>query len=163
MKRFFLLMIAGLFMTACGNQPKQHTDSVVDTYTIEQLAVEPLVYEGQTVRFEGVIDHMCRHSGDKMRVAQVDNNTFSMQVMLGDMMDQFSLEHEGAEVIITGVLHTAIRNLDELEDDQHDHGDDDHDHDHACDSTEEAIKRMAEKGISPDIRPYVELIAFEVK
>ena len=160
MKRFLLLMIAGLLMTACGSQPQQQAESVVNTYTIEQLAVEPLVYEGQTVRFEGVIDHMCRHSGDKMRVAQVDNDTYSMQVMLGDMMDQFSQEHEGAGVVITGVLQTAIRNLDELEEDHHD---DDHDHDHACDSTEEAIRRMAEKGISPDIRPYVELIAFEVK
>ncbi len=161
MKRLFLLMVAGLIMTACGNQTQQQAESVVNTYTIEQLAVDPLVYEGQTVRFEGVIDHMCRHSGDKMRVAQVDNDTYSMQVMLGDMMNEFTQEHEGAQVVITGVLHTAIRNLDELGEDHHDHGDDDHDH--ACDSTEEAIKRMAEKGISPDIRPYVELMAFELK
>ena len=162
MKRLFLLMVAGLIMTACGNQPRQQAESIVNTYTIEQLAVEPLVYEGQTVRFEGVIDHMCRHSGDKMRVAQVGNDAFSMQVMLGNMMDQFSQEHEGAEVVITGVLQTVIRNLDELEEDHH-HHDDDHDHDHDCDSTEEAIRRMAEKGISPDIRPYVELMAFELK
>ncbi len=162
MKRFFLLMIAGLLMTACGNQTQQQADSVVHTYTIEQLAVEPLVYEGQTVQFEGMISHICRHSGDKMRVVQPDNDTFSMQVMLGDFMHDFSVDHEGAEVVITGVLHTVVRNLDELEEEHHDHGDE-HEDSHGCTSTEEAIRRMAEKGISPDIRPYVDLLAFEVK
>lgn len=165
MKRLFLMMIAGLLFTACGNQPQQQTETVIEDFTIEQLAQEPLVYEGQTVRFEGVISHICRHSGDKMRVVQTDNDAFSMQVMLGDKMNEFSVEHEGAVVAVTGILHTAIRNLAELEEqDAHDHGHgEEHEEDHACTSTEEAIRRMAEKGISPDIRPYVELLAFEVK
>ncbi len=167
MKRFFLILFAGLVMAACGNQAGQQTETEVQAYTIEQLAHEPLSLEGQMVKFEGVIGHICQHSGDKMRVVQVDNDAFSMQVMLGDLMHNFSMEHEGSLVEITGTLKTVVRNLDALaEAEAHDHDhDDDHEHEdgHDCASTAEAIKRMAEKGIDPDIRPYVELLAFEIK
>ena len=163
MKRFFLILFAGLIMAACSNQPGQQTGAEVQAYSIEQLAHEPLSFEGQTVKFEGVIGHICQHSGDKMRVVQVDNDAFSMQVMLGDLMHNFSPEHEGSLVAVTGTLKTVVRNLDALEEaETHDH---DHDHEdgHDCSSTTEAIRRMAEKGIDPDIRPYVELLAFEIK
>ncbi len=165
MKRFFFILFAGLVMAACGNQAGQQNETEVQAYTIEQLAHEPLSFEGQTVKFEGIIGHICQHSGDKMRVVQVDNDAFSMQVMLGDLMHNFSMEHEGSLVAVTGTLKTVVRNLDALEEaEAHDH---DHDHEHEeghdCASTTEAIKRMAEKGIDPDIRTYVELLAFEIK
>ncbi len=165
MKRLILLLFAGMFIAACSNQTQQHTDTDAQDYTIQELAHDPLNFEGKTVRFEGVIGHICQHSGDKMRVVQTDNDAFSMLVMLGDLMHNFNTQHEGSLVSITGTLKTVVRNLDALEQaEAHDH---DHDHEHEeghdCSSTTEAIKRMAEKGIDPDIRPYVELLAFKIK
>lgn len=165
MKRLILLLFAGMFIAACGTQTQQYADA--QDYTIEQLAHDPMSFEDKTVRFEGVIGHICQHSGDKMRVVQTDNDAFSMLVMLGDMMHNFNPQHEGSIVSVTGTLKTVVRNLDALaEAEAHDH-DHDHDHDHEeghdCSSTTEAIRRMAEKGIDPDIRPYVELLAFEIK
>jgi hypothetical protein len=169
MKKFFLILSAFLFMAACNNQTNQQTENEVQVHTIEELAHDPMSFEDQTVRFEGVIGHLCQHSGDKMRVVQLDNEAFSMQVMLGDLMNNFSIEHEGSVVEVTGTLKTVVRNLDALEeaeahDHDHDHAEDhDHEEDHDCESTAEAIRRMAEKGIDPDIRPYVELTAFKIK
>jgi hypothetical protein len=167
MKKLFLILFAFVFMAACNNQSDQQTENDVKTYSIEELAHDPMGFEDQIVRFEGVIGHICQHSGDKMRVVQTDNNAFSMQVMLGDQMHNFSTEHEGSLVQVTGTLKTVVQNLDALEEaEAHDHdhdGDHDHEEGHDCESTTEAVNRMAEKGIDPDIRPYVELMAFEIK
>lgn len=171
MKKYFLVFAAGLILASCGAGTGDQGQAVVESHTIETLASNPMDFEGKTVKFEGLIGHICHHSGDKMRIVQLDNDAFSMQVMLGDLMNQFKVEDEGREIAVTGVFKTVVRNLDALEaaeahDHDHDHGhEDDHEHEdgHACSSTEEAIKRMAEKGIDPDIRPYVELLAFEIK
>ncbi len=165
MKKYLLVFAASLILASCGAGTGDQSQTVAEPHTIETLASDPMNFEGKTVKFEGLIGHICHHSGDKMRVVQLDNNAFSMQVMLGDLMNQFKVEDEGREVAITGVLKTVVRNLDALEEaEAHDH-DHDHDHEdgHECTSTEEAIKRMAEKGIDPDIRPYIELLAFELK
>ncbi|MDR4987360.1 MAG: hypothetical protein RG741_00800 [Bacteroidales bacterium] len=161
MKSYYLFLIAGLLLAACSGQVKEQHDGEIRTYTIEELAGDALNFDGHTVRFEGVISHICKHSGDKMRMLQPDNDAFSMQVMLGDLMNNFSVEDEGREVVVSGILRTVVLNMDELED--HDHDGHEHEEGHDCDSTTEAVRRMAEKGIDPDIRPYVELLAFEKK
>lgn len=154
MKYFFLFFAAGLIMTACGGPATEERaeESIADK-DIKELVEEPMQFEGMTVRFDGTIDHMCRHSGDKMRVAQTDDE-MSIQVRLGEYMNQFSVEHEGSAVTIIGILRTEVLNIEELE--QHDEG-------HDCESTEEAVKLMAERGIDPNIRPYVELLGFEIR
>lgn len=155
MKRLFLLFAAGLIIAACGGPATDESArEAVETHAIAALVEEPFDFEGKIVRLEGVIDHMCRHSGDKMRVASTDDEPVSIQVLLGDFMNQFTVELEGSEVAVTGRLMIEVMNMEELE--QHDEG-------HDCESTEEAIALMAERGIDPNIRPYVELQAFEIK
>ncbi len=155
-----MILVAGLLMMACGTQTEHQAGGVVETSEIAQLVADPLHYEGTVVRFEGVISHICRHSGDKMRVVQAGDETYSMQVMLGEHMNRFDVEDEGREVMVLGTLKTQVTNLDELDaDHEHEHDEDGH----ACESTEQAIRLLAEKGIDPDIRPYVELQAFELR
>ncbi len=160
MKKLFLILIAGFVMASCGTQTSQQAEITLEPSLIAELVYEPLSYEGKTVQFEGVISHICQHSGDKMRVVQTTDDTYSIQVMLMDYLNQFEAGHEGHEVLVTGVMRIEVRNIDELEDEHGDH--DDHDG-HDCASTEEAVKRLAERGIDPDIRPYVELTAFEIR
>ncbi len=157
MKKMLLILAAGVILAACGGTAKQEqqTEERIEDQQIRTLVENPVDYEGKTVRFEGILDHMCQHSGDKMRVAQMDDSEFSIQVMLGDHMNQFSTEMEGHELTIIGTMHTQVMNMEELE--EHD------DHDHECESTEEAIAMMEERGIDPNIRPYVQLQGFEVR
>ncbi len=156
MKRLLLILAAGVILAACGGpatQEQQAEEQIAD-HQIRTLVENPMDYEGQTVRFEGVLDHMCQHSGDKMRVAQMDDAEFSIQVLLGDYMNQFNTEMEGHELTIIGTMHTEVMNMEELEA---------HDEDHGCESTEAAIAMMEEHGIDPSIRPYVQLKGFEVR
>lgn len=158
-KRIALIALVGFVMISCGQVKEQQSDAV-ETQLISELVSQPLEYEGKEVSFEGVISHICRHSGDKMRVNQVGDTDFSIMVMLEEFKPRFSAEFEGKHVKVTGVVKTVVRNMEELE---HSH---EHEHDgeegHECSSTEEAVKLMAERGITPDIRAYVELKGFEI-
>ncbi len=158
-KRFTVIVLAGLLMYSCGQVKEQQGESL-SLSTIKELVSEPLSLDGKEVSFEGVITHICRHSGDKMRVNQVDDADYSIMVMLNDFKPEFNPEFEGKQVRVTGVMKTQVLNMDELEaTPEHEHAEGE---DHACSSTEEAIKAMQEKGISPDITAFLELNSYEV-
>lgn len=169
MKHITLMILAtAMLLTACGPQTAvEQGEAEVQTYLISEMVSRPLDLEDHTVRFEGIIGHVCRHSGDKMRVMQQDDNAFSVMVMLGDFTGSVTTEFEGKEVVATGVLKAEVRNLDELAAHEHDHAHDhdDHEHEdgHGCSSTEEAIALLKERGIEPNIFTYVELTSFEIK
>jgi len=158
-KRIAIIAMTGLIIYSCGQVKEKQTESA-ELKLISELVSDPLGFEDKEVVFEGVITHICKHSGDKMRVNQVSDNDYSIMVMLEEFQTQFSQEFEGKFVRVNGVLKTVVRNLDELE---HDH---DHAHDgeegHECSSTEEAIQKLQEKGITPDIRAFIELKGFEI-
>ncbi len=167
MKKFFLILFAGLVITACGGQAAQQEEQAAENKSIAELVQAPMEYEGQTVTFEGIIGHMCQHSGDKMRVHHKDDQGYSILVMLGDLQDQFEYEYEGREIGITGVMAAVLANEDEGDHNDHDHDDhdheNDHDDDHDCVSTEAAIQRLKERGVDPDIRAVVELKDFQLQ
>ena len=160
MKRLFIALLAGLVFYACGSQPQQSAETTVEDLLIAEIVSNPLELEDHTVRFEGIIGHICQHSGDKMRVVQQDDNAYSIQVMLGDFASQFNSEFEGMHVVATGVVKTQVRNLDALEE-EHDH-EHEHEEGHDCASTTEAIERLKARGIDPDIAVYIELTGFEI-
>ncbi len=157
-KRIAMIAVLGVLIYSC-NQATQ-TAEEAQVKMISEMVTEPLSLEGQEVTFEGTITHICRHSGDKMRVNQLDDSDFSIMVMLEDFQTQINQDFEGRKVKVTGVLKTQVRNLDEME---HDH---DHAHDgeegHECESTEEAIKMLEERGITPDVMAYIEMKGFEI-
>jgi hypothetical protein len=155
MKKLLVLVIAGLVLFACGQKKQEQAE--VNVIEINELLSNPLDFDGKEVSVHGIISHVCRNSGDKMRVAEIDGDGLSVLVMLMDYSDVFGPESEGQELIVTGVLKTWIRNIDELEDDH------DHEEGHACESTEQAIKLMQEKGINPDIAAYIEMVKYEIK
>jgi hypothetical protein len=170
MKKALLALFAGILMVSCGTQDARQAEAVAEEYLISGIVGNPLELEDHLVSFEGTIGHICRHSGDKMRVVQTDDEAFSILVMLGDFTPSFNPELEGRHVVATGIVKTEVRNLDALNE-EHVHGEDcDHEdeahaegEDHECASTEEAIARLKERGIDPDIRVYVELTAYELK
>jgi hypothetical protein len=159
-RKIAIIAVLGVIFYSCSQAPQPTGETQV--YKIAELVSEPLGFEGKEVTFEGTITHICRHSGDKMRVNQVEDADFSIMVMLEEFQTQFSQDFEGRKVKVTGVLKTQVRNIGELEE-QHDH---DHAHDgeegHECSSTEEAIKRLQERGITPDIVAFIEMKGFEI-
>lgn len=129
--------------------------------SISELLSDPLEYDNKQVRIEGVISHVCRHSGDKMRVLQ-DGSDLSIQVMLGDFTGQFDTESEGKRVSLSGILMTEVTNMDELTAHIHE-GEEGHEHeaDHDCESTREAVEAMKAKGLDASIRTWIALNQYE--
>lgn len=148
-----------LILAACSSKRADNVKEVNHSVeaSISELLTDPLDFDNKTVKIEGVISHVCRHSGDKMRVLQ-DDSDLSIQVMLGHFTGQFGTESEGTRVLITGTLVTEVTNLDEL--DAHSHeGEEGHD----CENTREAIEAMKAKGLDANIRTYIALNHYETQ
>ncbi len=150
-----------LLLTACtsgtGERQQAAAGNPLIEASISELLANPLDYDTRTVKIEGVISHVCRHSGDKMRVMQ-EGSDLSVQVMLGEFTGQFDTESEGLWVALSGTVVTEVTNIDELH--SHSHDDDD---DHDCSSTLEAIEAMKARGLDANIRTHIALHQYETR
>ena len=161
MKRFAFLLVAGLIFAGCAQQGANQEEAEIVNYEIADLVSAPMDFENQEVRIEGFIHHMCRHSGDKLRLAELGGEGLSIEVMLGDFASQFNPEMEGKELVITGVLKTAVSNMDALEAElERAH---EGEEGHECETTQEAVAKMKELGIDPNVVAYIEMTSFELK
>lgn len=160
-KRLSFIAVAIVLINSCG-QVKEQQAATADVQPIATLVSDPIAFDGTDVCFEGVITHVCQHSGDKIRVNQVDDQGYSIMVMLDTFKPEFSTESEGKHIRITGVLKTQVVNMDDLQADQtHDHAHEGEEG-HECASSQEAVKAMQEKGITPDVRTFIELKSYEL-
>jgi hypothetical protein len=155
LKKITVLAVIGLMIYSCGQVKEQEISAGADMKLISELVSNPLEFDGEEVNFEGVITHICKHSGDKMRVNQVDDNDFSIMVMLEEFQTQFGPEFEGKRIKVLGLVKTQVMNAEAHD---HEHGEEGH----SCCSSKEAAKCLHEKGITPDVRAYIELKGWEI-
>jgi pyocin large subunit-like protein len=159
LKRNLLFVFVGLFALACNQTTTTQQSTDLQANLISELVAEPMSFENQEVSFEGTITHICQHSGDKMRVNQVSDADYSILVMLEEFKPQFNPSFEGKKVKCTGILKTEVVNMDQIaETHDHDHGEEGHE----CASTTEAVNKLKEKGVTPDIRTYIVMTGFEI-
>jgi hypothetical protein len=150
-----------LIVASCGSQQSEtgQTDSGKSIeVNISEILSDPLEYDSKSVQIEGVISHVCRHSGDKMRVMQ-DDSDLSILVMLGDFTGKLDAESEGRRVVLSGLLVTEVTNLDDLTAHNHDDGEEAH----ACESTLQAVEAMKAKGLDANIRTFIALNQYETR
>ena len=154
------LFLALFMMISCGDQQKQEETKKEElSLSVIEMVTNPLEYEGEYVSFDGVVGHICRTSGDKMRVLQKDDKDYSVLVKLGKFTNKIDTELEGNFITVEGVLQTEESGLDlpQEGEDENDNGE------HECETTKEAIRTMEELGIDPKIRTYIELEKFELE
>jgi hypothetical protein len=163
-KKYFIFAVLGAIILSCGQQTGEKTAvQTIFEPAISELLENPMEYEGEEVRLEGIISHVCKHSGDKMRVMQTDTE-LSILVMLGDYVGEITPENEGQTVVLNGLVAVNVKNIGDLEEThEHDHEGEEHEEDHECASTEEAIEKMIEKGLDPDLQVVVDLKKYELK
>lgn len=126
-------------------------------HSIEELVTTPTDFGDKLVEVSGVLDHMCRNSGDKLRIK--DESGLSLQVMLGDKSDRFSVEMEGTLLKVRGQFKFEVTNLEEGGIERHHHAEDE---EHECESEVAAIEALKERGIDPAIRTFIMLSDFQV-
>ena len=103
-KGLFLSAVMALVIASCGPKGVKQAEVTGDAITvvaIGDLVSNPLEFGDKVVKVEGVIDHMCRHSGSKMMVKGSDSD-LSVHVQLGDLASEFSVELEGRTVVLEG-------------------------------------------------------------
>ncbi len=162
MNRALLLLMAGAVMAAgCGSQDASREDAAavedILRISVEELVTEPTRFGDRMVAVRGVLDHMCRTSGDKLRIK--DESGLSVQVLLGEMANQFNVDMEGSLLAVTGVFKFEVTNKDELGEAQHLHVEDE---DHECESEVAAMEALMERGIDPSIRTMILMRGFEL-
>lgn len=160
LQKTFGILASLMIIVSCNSQPGNNDQVAADNQSvnvqISEILSDPLDYDNKTVKVEGIISHVCRHSGDKMRIMQ-DESDLSILVMLGDFTGQFDAESEGTRVSITGNLVTEVTNMEELA--AHGHEEDGHD----CEDTREAVEVMKARGLDASIGTYISLNQYDTK
>lgn len=144
-----------MIIASCGSQTGDKNQAASENSIVEanisELLSNPLEYDSKTVEIEGVISHVCRHTGNKMRVLQ-DGSDLSILVMLEDFTGEFDVESEGQRVALSGQLVAEVTNIGELAEEADD-----------CETSREAVEAMKAKGLDADINTYVSMSRYERK
>lgn len=155
-KKLLIYALLVVFLVSCGQKAGEKTAlSEITEATITEVLNNPLEFDGKEVRIAGIISHVCKNSGDKMRVTQGDSE-LSILVKLGTFTGQITPENEGHNVVFEGKLSAALNKSGATDYNAEAEG-------HVCASTEEAIAKMKEQGIKPEFTVSVELSKFELK
>lgn len=151
-----------ILIASCNSRQDDRKQGETVTSAIEvkitELLTNPLEFDSETVETDGTISHVCRHSGDKMRVLQ-DGSDLSILVMLGDFTGHFNTESEGLKVTLSGKFMTEVSNIDELNTYIQEHEDESG---HECENTREAIEAMESRGLDASIRTFIALEHYEL-
>lgn len=113
MRNLFYLLFAAT-LVACGSGSGTKTEqsatpaTEVATETIIEVAVDSLIangaiYEGKTVKFSGVVHHVCKHSGAKLTISGTAPDTY-LKVMATADVESFDPEFNEAKVEVVGVV-----------------------------------------------------------
>ncbi len=109
-KTFYLFASMALIFiaTACNNSKSGSTEAegtAAGTLTVDELLTNPDNYVDQTVTFEGICSHLCKHGGRKAFVqGNADNMMLRCEAFPG-MNKPFSGETIHHPIRVTGIFH----------------------------------------------------------
>lgn len=111
MKNLLILFVAIFTIYSCGgNASKQENVAVeqlqeleIVDVSIDSLIANPSVYANQTVRFSAMVEHVCKHSGQKLTVigSLPDGK---IKVMGSEAVPTFETSLNGAKVEVVGLV-----------------------------------------------------------
>ena len=101
---FFAALI--LLLGSCGNrtdQPQQAENTGIPVLTVANFDSLAGQHIGKEVQIEGLVDHVCRHSGKRMFLVQTEGEG-RVKVVTGENIPSFDVALEGNEVIVQGIV-----------------------------------------------------------
>ncbi|MBR4519933.1 MAG: hypothetical protein IKO63_00795 [Paludibacteraceae bacterium] len=143
MKKLFLMMAVALVtFTACQKQAEQA--QVV--YSIDEVYAQADELAGDTIYFEGICSHLCKHGGRKAFLMGSDESRILR--VEGAKMGNFAPECINNLVRVRGVLHAIEIIPEECEStDGLKHGEDDN----GCETEKKAIRKYFAEAVSYEI------------
>ncbi len=110
MKKIFILF-AIIAIYSCGRNASKQENVVVEQLqdieivdvSIDSLIANPSVYANQTVRFSAMVDHVCKHSGQKITVIGSLPEA-KIKVMASEAVPGFETSLNGTKVEVVGLV-----------------------------------------------------------
>lgn len=111
MKRIFFIAIFAVATYSCGSNGSKSTSDPVEQLkeleivdiSIDSLTADPSIYANQTVRFSAMVDHVCKHTGQKITVVGSLPNS-KIKVMASQAVPNFDPSLNGLKVEVVGVV-----------------------------------------------------------
>jgi hypothetical protein len=80
---------------------------------VDQVLENPESYIGRKVRVEGMVSHVCRHSGKRLHLTSKSSSKV-IRVEAADGINQFERELEGSDIVVEGIFHQQVIDEDYL-------------------------------------------------
>ncbi len=81
--------------------------NVIEVIPVAELLKNPDDYVDKEVRVEGLVTHVCRHSGQRLHLSD-QNGEVRLRVEAGNEIKRFERDLEGSEIIAVGVLRKQV-------------------------------------------------------
>lgn len=111
MKKLLILFVVVFAIYSCGGNATKNENAAVKQLQglevvdvgIDSLIANPSVYANQTVRFSAMVEHVCKHSGQKLTVigSLPDGK---IKVMGSEAVPTFETSLNGAKVEVVGLV-----------------------------------------------------------
>lgn len=98
-------------------EPAVISQAKLQTMTIYQVMEVAADKVGQEIKFKGVVNHVCAHSGKRCILKSADGN-LSLRVEATGKLEGFNKEIAGNDLLVTGILREkrlATSEIDEME------------------------------------------------
>lgn len=105
MKQFFVIALAAVLFTACGqqNQDQDTAAAAGSASTVSALLMDAETNIDKEVTIEGLVTHVCTHGGRRVHVTDIETNE-KIRVEAPEDMPSFARELEGSDIVVTGLL-----------------------------------------------------------
>lgn len=112
----FLLIVFGMMLFSCsGNSGKgsagdagiEGEEVVNNVVPVNDLLQDPESYVGKVVEVEGLVTHVCKHSGKRLHLTSPATNDMIRVEATGEIR-QFERELEGSEVRVRGKVQKLV-------------------------------------------------------
>lgn len=171
--KFLFFILLSLFF-ACNEKTDDNGASAKDTGTeevetvvlVDDLMQDPDAYVGKVIELEGLVTHVCKHSGKRLHLTSAATSKMVRVEATGDI-NQFERELEGSDVRIKGLVQKQVIDEDYLakwENEMANKGED-HDHSEGEEESEQINnmrKRLEESGQDQLVSYWVDGTSFEV-
>ena len=170
--KFFLFVILAAAFACNEKTSNNNTSEDAEVMTIEtvvlvdDLLTDPDAYIGKIVQVEGLVTHVCKHSGKRLHLTSTASNDMIRVEATGDIT-QFERELEGSNVRITGLVQKLVIDEDYIAKWENEKAKKGENHDHGpgeeeAEQVKNMRKRLAESGEDQLVSYWVDGTSFEL-
>jgi len=121
MKTAQIIIYASIFFIfSCTGANQSEKDNSNETQSselqivhVDQIIENPDAFVDKKVKVEGLVTHVCRHSGKRLHLTSVSSNKM-IRIEAAEGINQFERELEGNDIVVEGVFHKQVIDEDYL-------------------------------------------------